>query len=51
MSDPWEEARMLRRMLADSIELGRRSAVHAAVFGVLLGLVVGWMLGVGGGNP
>lgn len=44
MSDPWSEARVLRSMLRDSIDRARRGAVHAAVFGALWGIVVGYLL-------
>jgi hypothetical protein len=50
VSDPWIEARALRAELAWSRELARRTAIQSWLVGVLVGLVVGWMLGVGGGQ-
>jgi hypothetical protein len=50
MSDPWVEARLLRAQLVADRELARRTAIHAWLLGCLVGIVVGWMLGVGGGQ-
>jgi hypothetical protein len=46
-ADAWEQARTLRHALAESIELGRRTAMRAYAAGLIVGTLIGYLLARG----